>query len=263
MVTLIPKILRSPRYTRKTFIRILGILCLLLIWWILVEVFPQARYILASPQELFWAFLLSLQSVVFWADIFLTFSRATGAFFLGAIVGIPLGILLGRIEWLVLAFELPIDFARSIPVSALFPAFVLWLGLGSRSQVAAATFGCIMTFIINVMYGVRNRRIQREAYVRSLGAGEWKILTKVLLWDISSPMLSAARLSLSTSLVLIVVTEMLAGGTGGLGQRIQDFRLAYRVPQMWVAILAIGLIGLGLNRVLALFERQIIHWQGQ
>jgi NitT/TauT family transport system permease protein len=240
-----------------------GIFCLFVIWWILVKVFPQARYIIASPQELFRAFLSSLQSVGFWGDVSLTLSRAVGAFLLGAIIGIPLGILLGRIEWLVCALELPIDFARSIPMSALFPAFVLWLGIGSRPQVAAAAFGCTMTFIINVMYGVHNRRLQRESYVRSLGAGEWKILTKVILWDISSPMLSATRLSLSTSLVLIVVTEMLSGGTGGLGQRIQDFRFAYRIPQMWVAILMIGLIGLGLNQLLALLERKIIHWQGQ
>lgn len=262
MAKLISWILSPSPRVRKISIRIAGILCLLGIWWIVAETFPQARHILANPPEWFWAFLSSLKSVDFWDALSLTLLRAACAFLLGAAIGIPLGIFLGRIDWLVLALELPIDFARSIPVSALFPAFVLWLGIGSRSQVSAAAFGCTMTFIINVMYGVRNRRLQREAYVRSLGASEWQVLTKVLLWDISLPMLSAARLSLSFSLVLIVVTEMLAGGTGGLGQRIQDFRLGYRVPEMWVSIFAIGLIGLGLNWLLALLERRIVHWQG-
>lgn len=119
-----------------------------------------------------------------------------------------------------------------------------------------------MTFIINVIYGVRSRRLQREAYLRSLGANEWQVLTKVLFWDISSSLLSAARLSLSISLVLIVVTEMLSGGAEGLGQRIQDFRLGYRIPEMWVTICTLGFTGLVLNRILTKLEQRIVHWQG-
>jgi ABC-type nitrate/sulfonate/bicarbonate transport system permease component len=262
MATMISRKFSFLRIAGGTWIRVLGILSLFVIWWAVGKWFTQVRYILATPQECFQAFLSSLACEDFWADVLLTLWRAAIGFFLGALIGIPLGILLGRNKWLMFGLELPVDFARSIPVSALFPAFVLWLGIGSRSQIAAAAFGCTMTFIVNVMYGVRSRRVNRENFIRSLGASEWQVLTKVLLWDISSPMLSAARLSLSTSLVLIVVTEMLSGGSGGLGQRIQDFRLAYKIPEMWVSIFTIGLIGLGLNRVLAVLERRVVHWQG-
>ncbi|MEK7202231.1 MAG: ABC transporter permease subunit [Patescibacteria group bacterium] len=208
------------------------------------------------------ALIENLRSSTFWEDTGSTLGKAALAFALGFGIGVPLGLLLGRINWLSDAFELPVDFARSIPVSALFPAFVLWLGIGSGSQVAAAAFGCAMIFVINIIYGVRACRPQREAYLKTLGAGPWIVFTKVIAWEMSSPLLSAARLSLSNSLVLIVVTEMLGGGVGGLGQRIQDSRFAYRVPDMWVAIVVIGVIGLLLNRIITFLERRFIHWQG-
>jgi ABC-type nitrate/sulfonate/bicarbonate transport system permease component len=254
---------RFSSSSEKALLRVAGVVGVVGLWSLLTASFPEARYLLATPTEWWGALWTSIPDDSLWIDIRATLLRASIAFVLGAAVGVPLGVLIGRLERVADALEIPVDFVRSIPVSALFPAFVLWLGLGSRSQIAAAAFGCAMMFLINVIYGVRNRSRKREDYLLSLGATRYQIVKKVLFWEITSALLSSSRISLSNALVLIVVTEMLAGGSGGLGQRIQDCRLSYRIPEMWVAIFIIGLIGLGLNRLLMTLESRNVHWQGR
>lgn len=243
-------------------LQLLGIVGFLSFWYLTTKLFPGSRHVLASPGECVSTIGELIVTSGFWHDVGGTLGRTGTGFILGGIFGIPVGIVVGRIHALAVSLELPIDFARSIPVSALFPAFVLWLGAGSQPQIAAAAFGCMMLFIINVMYGVRNCRPQREAYLRSLGATETQILAKVVIWEIAPSILAASRLSLSMSLVLIVVTEMLTGGGNGLGREIQESRLLYKVPQMWVAIFVVGVIGLTLNRFFAVVERRFVHWSG-
>lgn len=67
---------------------------------------------------------------------------------------------------------------------------------------------------------------------------------------------------MSNALIIVVVTEMFIGTRVGIGQRIIDNQLVYRIPEMYVAILLIGIFGFMLNKIFIKYERKIAHWSG-
>ncbi|HIH20405.1 TPA: ABC transporter permease, partial [Candidatus Micrarchaeota archaeon] len=71
------------------------------------------------------------------------------------------------------------------------------------------------------------------------------------------------RIALSLGLIVAIVTEMFIGTTVGLGRRIIDAQLVYRVPEMYAAIILTGILGYVLNRLFLWYERRTIHWSGR
>lgn len=106
--------------------------------------------------------------------------RVLKSFFLAAVIGVPIGILLGVNQAVYRSSEFPIDFFRSTPATAMFPLFLLLFGLGGFSKIAVATFAAVLVIIFNVAYGVMNARKTRMLAAKSLGASRWRVSIDVI-----------------------------------------------------------------------------------
>lgn len=242
---------------------LIGPLLLLFLWFITTSLelvnplfVPSIPSVLASFGDLF-------SSSAIYADIFSTIQRLVFGFGIGAVLGIMLGIPAGYSEKMYDMLEFLIDFFRSIPVTALFPLFLLFFGIGDFAKIGIAAWSSSLIVLFNTIYGVRNSRKTRVLVAQTMKATSFQLFYKVVLPDSLPQVFVGLRTSLSLALIVVVVTEMFLGTTSGIGQRIFNTSITYRVPEMYASILIAGILGYSLNKLFALFESRTIHWAGK
>ena len=197
------------------------------------------------------------------ADFGVTVWRTVQAFLIAAVVGMPLGVLLGSSEKAYRSVEFLIDFFRSTPSSALIPLFLMIFGVSDINKVAIAAFGALLIVVFNSAYGVINARKQRVMAAKVMGATRWQVFKDVLIWESLQPSFVGLRSAVSMALVIVIVAEMFIGADSGLGNRIINSQQVMNVKDMYASILAAGALGYGLNVLFLLAEKRIVHWSGR
>lgn len=196
-------------------------------------------------------------------DFMVTVIRTLQAFAIAAIVGMPLGIVLGSNVKAYRSVEFVIDFFRSTPASAMIPLFLLIFGVSDINKVAIAAFGAVLIVIFNSAYGVMNARKQRIMAAQVMGASRWRVFRDVLIWESLQQSFVGLRTAISMALVVVVVAEMFIGSSDGLGHAILNAQQVLNVRLMYAAILATGILGYVLNILFLFAERLIVHWNGR
>lgn len=238
----------------------IGPLVILVIWLLLTSFGIISPLFLPSipslGKELYYQLILG--KII--PDITTTIYRVIVGFFLGFLAGVPVGILMGFSKKIYASIELVIDFFRSLPAMALFPLFLLIFGLGDKAKISIAFWATFLFMIINTIYGVKSCKETRIMVAKTMRASKFQILKKVILPSALPGIFAGIRVSISMALIVVVVSEMFMGTIHGLGQRIYNASLMYRIPEMYVAILITGILGYILNKVTMLIEGRFIHW---
>jgi len=189
-----------------------------------------------------------------------TLVRTILAFALSGTIGLVGGLLVGTSRALDQVFAWPIAFFRSIPVTALLPVSLALFGIGNTSKVALATIGCALIVLVNTAYGARQPSQVRIRVARDFGANRLQVFRSVIIPEALPHIAAGLRVALALSLVLVVVTEMFSGTKFGIGRKINDFHLQFRLAEMYASILVLGGIGLLMNSVLLYIERRAFRW---
>ncbi|CAG2150587.1 Putative aliphatic sulfonates transport permease protein SsuC [Cupriavidus campinensis] len=240
-----------------------GPLVLFAIWDLVVRFGLIKPILLPSPADTLVALATGLAGGELLADFAVTVARTLQAFAIAAVVGMPLGVLLGSNERAYRSVEFLIDFFRSTPSSALIPLFLLIFGVSDINKIAIAAFGALLIVVFNSAYGVINARKQRVMAARVMGASRWRIFRDVLVWESLQPSFVGLRSAVSMALVIVIVAEMFIGSENGLGHAIIDAQQVLNVKTMYAAILAAGALGYVLNIAFLVLERRIVHWSGR
>ena len=252
---------RTP--LRDRLLPFIGPVVLFIAWDLVVRLGFIKPILLPTPADTIAALITGLAGGPLLTDFVMTVWRTLQAFLISAIVGVPLGVLLGSNEKAYRSVEFLIDFFRSTPSSALIPLFLLIFGVSDVNKVAIAAFGALLIVVFNSAYGVMNARKQRVMAARVMGASRWQVFKDVLIWESLQPSFVGLRSAVSMALVIVVVAEMFIGSDSGLGHRIIDAQQVLNVKSMYAAILAAGILGYALNVVFLLLERKIVHWRGR
>jgi NitT/TauT family transport system permease protein len=241
----------------------IGPIALLLIWE-LVSLFKIVDpFFLPAPHnvliELFK--LLGTQQILY--DIFSTLWRFLIALGISIIIGIPLGILIGSNMKLHKSTDTLIDFLRSIPVTAMFPLFLLIFGLGDTSKVGVTIFVCALLLIFITSNAIISTKKTRTLATKLMGANKYQIFKHVIFWECLPQIITGIRTAISWGLIVIIVTEMFIGTNLGIGRRIMDFQQIYNIQGLYAMIIIAGLIGFAINFGFAQLEKRLIHWSGK
>lgn len=252
-----------PRLNPQWVLPILGPLVLFIIWDLVVRFGLIKPILLPPPLATLGTLITGLAGGSLLGDFAVTVWRTVQAFLIAAVIGMPLGVLLGSNEKAYRSVEFLIDFFRSTPSSALIPLFLLIFGVSDINKVAIAAFGAFLIVVFNSAYGVINARKQRVMAAKVMGASRWQIFKDVLIWESLQPSFVGLRSAVSMALVIVVVAEMFIGSDNGLGHRIIDAQQVLNVKTMYAAILAAGILGYVLNILFLVIERKIVHWSGR
>jgi nitrate/nitrite transport system permease protein len=189
-------------------------------------------------------------------NVLASLERVGIGFGLAALVGIPLGFMLGRFAFLSSMINPLISLLR--PVSPL-----AWLPIGllvfQKADPAATwtIFICsIWPMIMNTAQGVQRVPQDYLNVARVLALSEWKIVTKILFPAVLPYMLTGIRLSIGTAWLVIVAAEMLTGGVG-IGFWVWDEWNNLKVEHIIIAIFIIGIVGLILEQALILLAKKL------
>jgi len=179
---------------------------------------------------------------------------------IAALVGVSLGVALGR-SATALEFAGPLlTFLRSIPPPALVPVFLLVFSIGTQMQLATIVFGVLWPILLNSVDGARSvdaTKYETSAVFR-IPKAQWVL--GVVLPAAAPKIFAGLRVSLSLSLVLMVVSE-LVGTDNGIGSQLLVAQREFDFPDMWAGIVLLGVLGYALNTVLLAFERRALAWQ--
>lgn len=242
---------------------IVGPIALFVIWDLVVRAGWIKAILLPPPEATLMAMLKGLAGGPLLLDFTVTVIRTLEAFAIAAVLGLPIGVLLGSNERAYRSVEFLIDFFRSTPSSALIPLFLLIFGVSDINKVAIAAFGAFLIVLFNSAYGVLNARKQRVMAAKVMGASRWRIFCDVLIWESLQASFVGLRSAVSMALVIVIVAEMFIGSENGLGHRIIDTQQVLNVREMYAAILSAGALGYALNVVFIVIEKRIVHWSGR
>jgi NitT/TauT family transport system permease protein len=247
----------------KKALPFIGPLVLFIVWDLVVRFGLIKAILLPSPAATLEALATGMAGGALLTDFAVTFGRTLQAFLIAAVVGVPLGVLMGSNDNVYRSIQFLIDFFRSTPSSALIPLFLLIFGVSDINKVAIAAFGALLIVIFNSAYGVMNARKQRVMAVRVMGATRWQIFRDVLVWESLQSSFVGLRSAVSMALVIVIVAEMFIGADSGLGNRIINSQQVMNVRDMYASILAAGALGYALNILFLVAERKIVHWSGR
>ncbi len=247
---------------KTTSNRILPVVAIILMWqavaWLNI-----APLVVASPYSTAAALYDLLLNGTLAPDCGLTLMRTLAGCTTACALGIPLGLAMGFSDKFYAAMEIPVEFFRSIPATALFPAFMLLFGIGDISKIALAGYAAGLTMTLNSMYGVHVGKELRRRAAQTLGIGGFALFHKIVFPEALPHIAAGLRVALSLSLVVVIVSEMFIGSSNGLGKRIIDTQQVYKADEMCAAILTAGALGFALNRIALAAERRLLHWRGK
>lgn len=253
---------KGPTEKLQISLRLAGPLVIIGLWQILA-VGEFRHFLLPPPLATFQRLGELLLSAEILPDLARTILRWLGGFFLGSLVGIPAGLVMGSSRSAYSFMEVSVDFFRSLPVTALFPVFLILFGIGDASKLAMAFASTVFVVVLNSAYGVLHATDARTRMAHTFGASPAQIFYRVLLPEALPQIAVGMRTTLSLSLIVVVVAEMFLGTRFGLGQLIFDAYAKAAVADLYGIILLLGLIGYSSNVVFRLLESKTIYWAGQ
>ena len=242
---------------------LIGVILILFAWVFIFYIHIFSELLLPEPFiTLKHAFALLLGGGIF-KDFFPTVFRWLFGFSFGMLLGVPFGLMIGSWKKLYGVFDFPLDFFRSLPVTALFPLFLLLFGVGDKSKIAmvfAATFPIIA---MDTYYGVAHSSKKRNSMAISFGASKLDIFKKITFWEALPNIFAGGRLSISASLIVVIISEMFIGTQYGLGQRLFDAYATSRTIELFSLLIIVGMIGYAANKISVIIEERVLVWKSK
>jgi ABC-type nitrate/sulfonate/bicarbonate transport system permease component len=191
-----------------------------------------------------------------------TLYRMAVGFTLGATTGVVLGVLLSLSRLARLALEPTIELLRPLPIPALIPPLILFLGLDDPMKIAVVAFTVFFPVFVNTLHGALAIEPTYRAVATTFGTSWLKTLSSVLLPATLPYVFAGLRISLALAFVSAVAAEMVAGDAG-IGYYLTSMQYAGRGSDMFAALFLVGLSGYLINRVFVAVEREILFWHRQ
>jgi len=212
-------------------------------WTAAIEVFSDPFYDKGpNDQGIGWKIISSL-------------GRVGMGFGLAALVGIPLGFILGRVKFLSDMCAPIISLLRPVSPLAWLPIGLLVFKAAHPAAIYVIFISSIWPMIINTAVGVRQIPQDYMNVARVLNLSEWTVFKKILFPAVLPYMMTGVRLSIGVAWLVIVAAEMLTGGVG-IGFWVWDEWNNLKVENILIAIFVVGIIGLALEQALLLLARK-------
>lgn len=249
-----------PQKLFKAYKGTIAILVFLAFWEILPRVGLVSNVYLPPFSTVIVHLVNGLVTGQLQVHIFTSLERIAVGLAVSEMIAIPLGLLIG---WFAKAEEYLdplLQLFRNISVLALFPVFILFLGIGETSKIAIIIWATVWATLINTIAGVKNIDPLLIKSAKSMGISKLHLFTWVVFPAALPSILTGFRLSATTSILVVVAAEML-GASSGLGYLIFYAEQAYDIPQMYVGIVLITILGFVSNFLIVRLERVLTKWK--
>lgn len=214
--------------------------------------FPPVPDVLSAFRET-WLFARLTEDVV------PSLVRLGAGYVIAVLLGVGLGVLLGLRPALRRMATPVVEFLRAIPAPALIPFTILVLGVEDDAKIFLIAVVCVFPVLLNAIDGVAGVEPTLLDTTRVFRVSAGDRLRRVVLPAAAPQIFAGMRTSLSLSLILMVISEMVAS-SNGIGYFVLQSQRSFAIMEMWSGILLLGLLGYLLNAGFTLVEHRLLAW---
>jgi NitT/TauT family transport system permease protein len=261
---------RRPRPGRQAALAALLPLALLALWTTAVRRRWLPEGIVPSPEQVLrswyvWivgqsGYTLSPYSGTWVDTVLFSGRRVLEGFGLAALVGIPLGILIGWNRLVRSLVDPSIQLFRPIPITAWLPFSIAVFGIYDASALFLIGLGAFYPIVVNTTHGVRDTSRLLIRAARMLGASETTILFKVVFPSALPAIFTGLRLGVGIAWTAVIVAEIVAVKSG-LGYVLWDAYYVSRMDICVAAMISVGLLGFLSDRLIHALSRRVLRWR--
>jgi NitT/TauT family transport system permease protein len=177
------------------------------------------------------------------------------------LIGVPIGIVLGRSRFLQELFEPFLLVINALPKIALAPLFLIWFGVGFSMKVAIAFSLVVVVMVLSTYLGMRTLRQELINSCRTMGATELQLFVKIVLPSIVPWLFAGLKVSLGFALIGAILGEFIAA-QGGIGYLIDNAIGTFDTPVVFVGLFVLLFLSFLINSGIDLLRRLVSHEPG-
>lgn len=256
---------KNAEKKKLSLLRVVSILGFFLIWqsigWLNGMMVWFNPVYLPTPFAIIKAGLEMATDGSLWTNIFISLGRIFSGVLIGTVLAFFMAILFVKFKTVEALISPIFNFIGPIPVIALLPAVVIWFGIGESSKLIIIAFSTFMVVLSYALDGMKNTDPLLIRSAMSLGANSYQVFTNVIIKSAMPNIFSGIKASLSGSFAAMVVAEMM-GATSGLGYVIINAKAWFKMNNMFLAIVMIGLLYTFFYFIITSLERYLFRWKG-
>ena len=192
----------------------------------------------------------------------MSLQRVCLGFLVATCLAVPLGVSMARWEPLREALDGIVSALRPVPPLAWVPLALAWLKIGLASIVFIIALGAFFPVLLNTMQGVRGVKKNWIEAISMMGAKEHDLMVRVILPAAAPEIWTGMRIGFGIAWMCLVAAEMLPGTSTGLGYLIMYAYSWGQIQVVMAGMIAIGIIGIGIDRFFVTVERRWLSWRG-
>lgn len=233
---------------------------LAVVWEILARTVIQNRLVLVPFTEVMSALAAEIRSGEFWRHTWVTFQEIAIGFPISVGLGIAIGLLLSQSYVLQQMLAPVLTAMYSVPIVALAPLFISWLGFGLDSKVAIIMLTTVFPVIINTEVGLRSTDRALIEAARSFNATKWQIFQHVTFPFAIPFIIGGVRVAFARALVGVIVAEFF-GSYAGYGYAILAASQTFQTDRLLAYVVVLGIVGMLGSVGLQAWERKLAPWR--
>ncbi len=257
----------GPSRRRRVLVFLALLAGLLIVWEIVKIVFHVTDYNLPHVYDIPFALFKPLASTSEPMGVYLllqtrfTILEAVAGFLIGALTGFGLGVLFAHSRLLERGCLPYLVASQTVPILAVAPMVVIWLGRGFISIALIASYLTFFPVAINTLRGLRSIDAAALDLMQSYAASNREILIKLRIPAALPYLFTALKISSTACVIGALIAEM-TGTQQGLGWNLVYFAQYYNTdpPNLWAAIVVSGMLGLIFYGIIVLIERRVVQW---
>ena len=244
----------------RWMITVASVVLVLIVWEIFGRrINPVFGSYPSAIAEAFWELLITGQ---LWSALYDSLRPFVIGYALAIVVGVPLGLFIGGFRAAEAALGLYITAGYAMPLVALVPLLILWLGLGFAVKVAVIFLMALFPICINTWLGVTAVPKTLIEVGKSFVAPDTVILRRIILPATLPYIMAGIRLAVGRAVVGMVIAEFFTT-ISGLGAVIINSANNFDTATMFVPIVILMLMAIGLNWLIGFVERRVAPWQAE
>ena len=241
------------------FIGTISVTTLLVLWELLprlITLSAGTKLFFTTPSQIGGTLWTMFASGSIWHPLGVSASGFAVGLALAIVVGLPLGVLIGRSRTLNAMFDPFITAFNATPRLVFLPLVMLWFGLGLWSKVVIVFIGALFPLLINTYEGVRNADKTLINVVRSFGASEWDVARLVVIPNSMPYIIAGLRLAIGRAVLGVVVAEFF-GAESGLGVMMVQAAGRYQVDVVFSGLIVFAAVSLVMTAMVQVLENRL------
>jgi NitT/TauT family transport system permease protein len=235
------------------------IFVVLLIWEILARFKLISAIIFPAPTLILQTLFQGIIGGEYTLDLYYTFTRIIGGFFIGGMAGLILGMIMGWSRPIRKMLDPIVAALHPLPKFSLLPMIIIIFGIGESSRIAMVTIATFFPMLVTTMAGVMEINPTYYEVVDNYGGNTFDAFRKVVLPGSLPFIMSGARLALKNALTITIGVEMIFSNSG-LGSILWLAWETMRLTHMWSVLIIISVIGMSMTWLLEKAKTRLTPW---